>query len=69
MAIALATWLSAFILKFDGNLIILIDNIVVYLVTLLFKKVSSPDHLCQIIVYYNKIGLSWNLSAKFGFLD
>ena len=46
----LATLLHDIIIQFDVTLIILIDNIVMDLVSLLFQEVLSPYHLCQDIV-------------------
>ena len=58
VAIPLATWLSAILLQFDDTLIILIDNIVMDLISLIFQEVPGQDHLCQYIVYSENLGLS-----------
>ena len=59
----LDTWSSSIILQFDGTLIILIDNIVMYIVSLTFKEVLVPDHLYQDIYDPYTIGLGWTLSV------
>ena len=41
----LSTWSYAIIFQFDGALVILIENIVIDIVSLLFQEVSGPDHL------------------------
>ena len=43
--------LSAILIKFDGTLVILIDNIVVDILSLLFQEVLGTYHLCQDIVH------------------
>ena len=69
MFITFATWLYSLIIQFYGTMLILIDNIVMDLVYLLFQEVLGPDHLCQDIIYYANLGLSWNISVKFFFAE
>ena len=64
VVIPLDTWSSEILLQFNGTLIIVIDNIVMYVVSLIFQKVLGPDHLCNII-YSDNLGLILTLSVKF----
>ena len=57
VASPLATWLFDILIQFDGNLIILINDVVMYLISLLFLELLGPDQLCQDIVNPNNIGL------------
>ena len=41
-----------------GFLVILIDNIVTDLISLIVQGVLGPDHLGQEIIHYKKIALS-----------
>ena len=50
--------LSIKITKFDDDLVILIYNIAMDIISLIFKEVSGPDHLGQEIVNYDKLILS-----------
>ena len=59
----LATWSSDIILQFDGTMIILIDNIAMYIVSLIFKELLGPYHLCQDTSDTYKIGLGLTLSV------
>ena len=63
VAITLATWSSSIILQFGGTLINLIDNIVIYIVSIIFKEVSGTYHLYQDIAHPGKLGPGWTLSV------
>ena len=63
VASLLATWSSTIILQFDDTLIILIDNIVMDIVSLLFQRVLVPYNLCQDIIHPENINLIWTISV------
>ena len=48
-------------------MVILTDNIVTDLISLIFQEVSGPYHLGQYIIHYDKIGLSWTIRVTFLF--
>ena len=63
----LDTWSSYILLQFDGDMVILIDNIGMDLVSILFQELSGPDHLGQYIVHSKNLGLSWTIFVQFLF--
>ena len=48
-------------------MVILVDNIVKDLVSLLFKEVWGPDYLGQEIIHFDKLSLSWTIGVQFLF--
>ena len=71
MSFILDTWLSTIIFYFDGDLVILVNNIVLDLIYLIFQEVAGLDRLGQYIFHSDKLSLSWTLGVNllFAILD
>ena len=65
MSFLFANLLYTIIFWLGGALVILINNIVMDIVSLLFQKISDTDHQGQYIVHSNKLGISWNIGIQF----